>query len=34
MVQSAQRDFTARAGLPADYFYADAFTSAADKLGD
>lgn len=32
MVQAAQRDFAA-AGLPADEFYADAFTSALDKLG-
>ena len=30
MVESAQRDF-ALAGLPADEFYADAFTSEADK---
>ena len=30
MVQSAQTDF-ALAGLPADEFYADAFTSEADK---
>jgi CDP-4-dehydro-6-deoxyglucose reductase len=30
MVQSAQRDFS-QAGLPADEFYADAFTSEADK---
>jgi CDP-4-dehydro-6-deoxyglucose reductase len=34
MVDSAQRDFVARCGLPADYFYADAFTSEADKHGD
>jgi CDP-4-dehydro-6-deoxyglucose reductase len=34
MVDSAQRDFTARCGLPADEFYADAFTSEADKHGD
>lgn len=30
MVESAQRDFTAHHGLPADEFYADSFTSAAD----
>jgi CDP-4-dehydro-6-deoxyglucose reductase len=31
MVESAQRDFVARCGLPADEFYADSFTSEADK---
>ncbi len=31
MVDAAQRDFTAQCGLPADEFYADAFTSEADK---
>jgi CDP-4-dehydro-6-deoxyglucose reductase len=31
MVESAQRDFSALAGLPADEFYADSFTSEADK---
>jgi CDP-4-dehydro-6-deoxyglucose reductase, E3 len=31
MVDSARRDFTALAGLPADEFYADSFTSEADK---
>jgi hypothetical protein len=31
MVDAAQRDFTARCGLPADEFFADAFTSEADK---
>lgn len=31
MVEAAQRDFTARCGLPADEFFADAFTSEADK---
>ena len=31
MVQSAQSDFS-QAGLPPDEFYADAFTSEADKL--
>ena len=33
MVESAQRDFVARCGLPTDEFYADAFTSEADKHG-
>jgi CDP-4-dehydro-6-deoxyglucose reductase len=33
MVESAQRDFVARCGLPDDEFYADAFTSEADKHG-
>jgi CDP-4-dehydro-6-deoxyglucose reductase len=33
MVQSAQSDFTQQAGLPPEYFYADAFTSEADKHG-
>ena len=33
MVDSAQRDFVQRCGLPADEFYADAFTSEADKHG-
>ena len=32
MVESAQRDF-AQASLPADEFYADSFTSEADKAG-
>ena len=32
MVDAAQRDFVARCGLPADEFYADSFTSEADKL--
>ncbi len=31
MVQSAQRDFEKLAGLSDEYFYADAFTSEADK---
>lgn len=31
MVQAAERDFTAQCGLPAEEFYADAFTSEADK---
>lgn len=31
MVQVAQREFTAQAGLPTECFYADAFTSEADK---
>lgn len=30
MVEAAQRDFTAHHGLPAEEFYADSFTSAAD----
>ena len=30
MVEAAQTDFAARCGLPADEFYADAFTSEAD----
>jgi CDP-4-dehydro-6-deoxyglucose reductase len=30
MVESAKRDFVAQCALPADEFYADAFTSAAD----
>jgi CDP-4-dehydro-6-deoxyglucose reductase len=34
VVQSAERDFTAQCGLPADQFFADAFTSEADKHGD
>jgi CDP-4-dehydro-6-deoxyglucose reductase len=33
MVAAAQHDFTVRAGLPDDEFYADAFTSEADKHG-
>jgi len=31
MVDAAQRDFTAHCSLPADDFFADAFTSEADK---
>ncbi|MEK8048831.1 CDP-6-deoxy-delta-3,4-glucoseen reductase [Ideonella sp. DXS22W] len=31
MVDAAQRDFTAQCQLPADAFFADAFTSEADK---
>jgi CDP-4-dehydro-6-deoxyglucose reductase, E3 len=31
MVESAQRDFSVQCGLPAEEFYADAFTSEADK---
>jgi len=34
MVESAKRDFTTLCALPADEFYADAFTSEADKHGD
>jgi CDP-4-dehydro-6-deoxyglucose reductase len=33
MVESAQRDFVARCALPEDSFFADAFTSEADKHG-
>lgn len=33
MVESAKRDFVAQCGLPEDEFYADAFTSEADKHG-
>jgi CDP-4-dehydro-6-deoxyglucose reductase len=33
VVESAQRDYVAQAGLPADEFYADAFTSEKDKHG-
>ena len=33
MVESAQRDFIATGGLPADEFYFDAFTSEQDKHG-
>ncbi|RZI81818.1 MAG: CDP-6-deoxy-delta-3,4-glucoseen reductase [Rubrivivax sp.] len=31
MVQVAQRDFVGHCGLPAEHFFADAFTSEADK---
>ncbi len=31
MVASARQDFTQQAGLPEEHFYADAFTSEADK---
>ena len=34
MVESAQRDFVSRCNLPAEEFYADSFTSEADKHGD
>ena len=34
VVDSAHRDFVASCGLPDDEFYADAFTSEADKHGD
>lgn len=33
MVQAAERDFAVRCGLPVEEFYADAFTSEADKQG-
>ncbi len=32
MIEAAQRDFVAMCGLPDEEFYADAFTSQADKL--
>jgi CDP-4-dehydro-6-deoxyglucose reductase len=31
VIESARRDFVAQAGLPEHEFYADAFTSEADK---
>ena len=34
MVDAARRDFTARCGLPDEAFFADSFTSEADKHGD
>ena len=34
MVDAAQRDFTQRCGLPEAEFYADSFTSEADKQGN
>ena len=34
MVKSAQRDFVTQYHLPKDEFYADSFTSEADKHGD
>jgi len=33
MVESAKHDFVVKSGLPDDEFYADAFTSEADKHG-
>ncbi len=33
MVDAARHDFTTRCGLPEDEFYADSFTSEADKQG-
>jgi len=33
VIESARRDFVARCGLPAEEFYADSFTSAADLAG-
>ena len=33
VVESAQRDYAQKAGLPADEFFADSFTSEADKHG-
>jgi len=32
MVDAAQRDFSSRCGLPPEQFFADSFTSAADKV--
>lgn len=32
VVESARRDFNAQCGLPTDEFFADSFTSAADKI--
>ncbi len=34
VIDSAKRDFTSKAGLPKDEFYADSFTSSADKLSE
>ncbi len=34
MVDAAKRDFTTQCGLPEDAFYADSFTSEADKQAD
>ena len=34
MVDSAQRDFSALCGLPSTEFFADSFTSEADKHGE
>jgi CDP-4-dehydro-6-deoxyglucose reductase len=34
MVESAHKDFVAKCGLPDEEFYADSFTSEADKHGD
>ena len=34
MVDAAQRDFVLRCGLPEYAFFADSFTSEADKHGD
>ncbi len=31
VIESAQRDYTTKAGLPKEEFYADSFTSSADK---
>ena len=33
VIESAQRDFVAKCGLPSDEFYADSFTSEKDKAG-
>jgi CDP-4-dehydro-6-deoxyglucose reductase len=34
MVEAARRDFSALGGLPEDRFFADAFTSEADRARD
>jgi CDP-4-dehydro-6-deoxyglucose reductase len=34
MVESAQRDFVARCGLPEEQFFADSFTSEREKHGE
>ena len=33
VVDSARRDYTSKAGLPEEEFYADSFTTEADKHG-
>jgi CDP-4-dehydro-6-deoxyglucose reductase len=32
VIESAKRDYVGKAGLPEDAFFADSFTSAADKV--
>ena len=34
VVDSARKDYVEKAGLPSEEFYADAFTSEADKVHD